>query len=299
MDNLVVLIKTFNNYMLLVKAIRKADEAHFIGNPGFTMLLVSLLSKVFLSKRNLYISLGDGQLFDKISARGLIQRLAVLLARSASCNTTVYSRKQKRDLIGISDYFESAVVEFPFIKVPKSPVHLERGCKYRILYMSHLSYFKGFDLVLSAFKMLRDSCDKFELVVCNSGIMGDVQLLSDLASLEDLYPGSIIIKGKVDPFVELASADIYLYPFKSLKGTFAFPFTFYESLAMGTPFLAMAHDGLSEIFGDQFFIDQTDNHLFISKLVDRITELRGVSDSEIVGLVGDGLQNIKDYYASQ
>ena len=60
------------------------------------------------------------------------------------------------------------------------------------------------------------------------------------------YVNNIIIKGKVNPYEELASANIYFYYFKRHSGTFAFPMSLYESLQVGTPVIGPNLDGVKE-----------------------------------------------------
>ena len=88
-----------------------------------------------------------------------------------------------------------------------------------------------------------------------------IKILSQLHYLKKKYVNNIIIKGKVNPYEELASANIYFYCFKRHSGTFAFPMSLYESLQVGTPVIGPNLDGVKEYFNTELLSSPTQSEI--------------------------------------
>ncbi len=123
-----------------------------------------------------------------------------------------------------------------------------------LLYMGHISYFKGVDIILDSYIILKNEIDNLNLIIANNMISGDPDLIEKVKKLKKRYPYNIIIKGIIDPEIELRKAWIYLYPFLKPGGTMAFALSLYESQQCGTPFIACDVGSNAEFFGKENLI---------------------------------------------
>lgn len=150
----------------------------------------------------------------------------------------------------------------PQLQIPTTP----KEKVPTVLYMGHLSKTKGFDSIIPAMERLMDENPSLRFVVANNMIQGDEFYINTIKQLNKDYPGQVIIKGVVDPLVELKKAWVYIYPFNTPMGTMAFPLSLYESEQCGTPFVACNISANAEFFDEKFLIEP-DN---VDQLYERI-----------------------------
>ncbi len=72
----------------------------------------------------------------------------------------------------------------------------------------------------------------------------------------------------MNPFDELSKSDLYYYCLKRHSNTFAFPFSLYESLQVGTPIIGPNLTGFKEFFDSRLLCSY--NKLKIIEFIDRI-----------------------------
>ena len=136
----------------------------------------------------------------------------------------VFSNYQKKNL-----KIDKTLIQLPILPNIKVDSTFKRSSNPSLLYMGHLSYFKGVDTIILAFKKLIKEIPDLTLIIANNSIRGDKELINEVSMLKKKYPANIIIKGIVDPIEELSRAWVYLYPFKDAIGTMAYALSLYEA----------------------------------------------------------------------
>lgn len=202
-----------------------------------------------LAKANYRIlTLTDGAMFgpNKHFFRKCI--LKICLIYFDECR--VYSKYQKYLLN--SKKIMIVKPHLPIIKIP------EGVCKNNfpsVLYMGHLSKEKGFDIIIPAMKRILHDYPNLIFTIANNDIKKDIYYFNEVKLLAKAYPEQVIIKGIIDPIVELVKAWVYIYPFISAMGTMAFALSLYESQQCGTPFVTCRVSANTEFFDDKYMIE--------------------------------------------
>jgi len=127
--------------------------------------------------------------------------------------------------------------------------NIEKYKEPTLLYMGHLSYFKGVDTLIEAYKILKNDIGNLNLIIANNMVRGDKKLLEEVQNLQQQFPENVSIKGVIDPIEELSKAWIYIYPFIKPGGTMSFALSLYESQQCNTPFIACDIGANAEFFG--------------------------------------------------
>ena len=233
----------------------KADTIHFITGS----ISVSLLIPTFwLGKKKLTLTDGDMFGYNRIRIRKLILPIISLIYNKI----IVYSKYQK----GRLKLSKKIFIEKPILPLIIVDPKFERTSKPSLLFMGHLSYFKGVDTIILAFKKLIIEIPDLTWVIANNGIRGDKKLIDEVLRLKKLYPDNIVIKGIVNPIEELSQAWIYLYPFKKAVGTMAFALSLYEAERCNTPYVACDVGANSEFFNPDYLIDVNDSEAMTKKI---------------------------------
>lgn len=241
----------------------RADRIHFItGSISIWLLLGSFWS----GKKKL--TLTDGDMFGY--NRKIIRRLIVKLLPLIYNNIVVYSKYQKARL----KLNEKVFIEKPLLPVIKIDPKITRSKRPSLLYMGHLSYFKGVDTIILSFKELIKDIPNLILVIANNSIRGDLELIEEVSRLKKLYPDNIVIKGIVNPIKELSTAWVYLYPFKEASGTMAFALSLYEAEQCNIPYVACDVGANKEFFNPNFLINVNDDKEMVKKIKYFINERR-------------------------
>lgn len=211
------------------------------------------------------LTLTDGDMFG--SKRRYFRKGIVPLLPFIFNKIIVFSDYQKKQL-----KIKSVLIETPLLPIIKVDSKIKRAERPTLLYMGHLSYFKGVDTIVHSFKKLILDIPNLVLIIANNSIRGDKELIDEVSSLKELYPDNIIIKGIVDPIEELATAWVYLYPFKEPLGTMAFALSLYEAEQCKTPYIACDIGANKEFFNPDFLINVNDNIEMTKKIKNFIDE---------------------------
>jgi glycosyltransferase involved in cell wall biosynthesis len=223
-----------------------------------TVSLWLLLSLFWIGKKKITLMDGDmlGYKYQKL--RLFFVKFLPLFFR----DIIVYSKYQKNKLkLG-----ESCSIEMPILPIINIESKIKRSTIPTLLYMGHLSYFKGVDTIILAFKKLIIEIPDLTWVIANNGIRGDKKLIDEVLGLKKLYPDNIVIKGIVNPIEELSRAWIYLYPFKRAIGTMSFALSLYEAERCNTPYVACDVGANSEFFNPDYLIDVNDSEAMTKKI---------------------------------
>ena len=227
--------------------VNKFESVKFIGNVGLSALLTGIFTW-----RNKEITLCDGGICSLVSSQRkltfFIKALPYLYSK-----VLVYTEHQKY----ILDQFSRKYSKITNLKMPKldNEIKLSNRDKYEsttLLYMSHMSEFKGINALFYVFEELKKDIPDLQLVLAINGVRSEPKMEEKLSLLKNKYKEDIIVKGKIDPYHELAKVHLYIYLFKKENGTFAFPLSLYESMQCGTAFLGPAISGVEEFFDDYF-----------------------------------------------
>ena len=135
-----------------------------------------------------------------------------------------------------------------------------------LLYMGHLSYFKGVDTIINSFKEIINEFPNLMLIIANNSVRGDEDLINEVANLKQTYPNNITIKGIVDPIKELSEAWVYLYPFKKAIGTMSFALSLYEAEICKTPYITCDVGANKELFNPDNIIGVNDSIAMSNKI---------------------------------
>ncbi len=234
--------------------LRSFNRIRYIGNIGISSILVGF----FTAFKENSMNITDGGIFStvhRVKLLCLLARVTPFLYREFN----IYTQHQLKILIGISSKYKNKLnITMPILDRGVHFQNTSKGKPPTILYMSHISEFKGFDTVLYIYENLKKELPDLKLIVANNGVMSDKVLLEKLHSYKTQYKDDIILKNKVDPYKELSQCSLYIYLFKKENGTFAFPLSLYESLLCGTPFLGPKLEGVNEFF-DDFFLSNPIN----------------------------------------
>jgi len=263
---------------------RSFDSVHYLGTVGIIALVIALMTR----SRPRTFTATDGAVFSTGPRAGARRLLARYFHRFYDEFRT-YTDHQRRLLLAVSPHYGSKLTAIrPILEEPILPAVAGRA-RSGILYIGHLSYFKGVDIVMEVFRRLVGEMPHLTLTIAANGLSYEGHLESEVKALAAAYPGRVLLKGKVNVYDELTRAGLLMYPIRSHAGTFAVPLSLCESLACGAPFLSSRLDGLSEYF-DDYFLCQPGN---IESFVDRARRLLSAS-SECRTRIQQNLQRIRE-----
>ena len=237
-----------------------ADKIHFITGS----ISIWVLMAIFF-KGEKKVTLTDGDMFGEkfIFLRRLISFFFPLVYNSI----IVFSHYQSKRL-----NVRNVIVERPLLPKIKVDSNISRSKSPTLLYMGHLSYFKGVDTILESFKILVKQIPEIILIIANNSIAGDYTLIEEVNNLKKKYPQNILTKGVVNPIEELSKAWVYLYPFKKPLGTMAFALSLYEAESCGVPYIACDVGANKEFFNKDYLIEKNDSSAMTKKIIQFINE---------------------------
>ncbi len=137
-----------------------------------------------------------------------------------------------------------------------------------LLFMSHLSEYKGIADVLDAFEKVKQNIPDLTLTICDSSIRQNRSYTQRIANLENK---GVTFKGKVDSQQELSKAWIYLYPVHGAQETFSIPLSLIEAIQVETPFICSDVGGISEFFPKEFLVPPQKPDELASKIMNLLT----------------------------
>lgn len=233
----------------------KTEIIHYVGPLGVRTVAMLLLSKY----RRAFVTIPEGNVLGSYCKSSFALITKIIKARISK--------------IFIFTDFQSAILQkyirpdriqkiAPYFEFEKKDA--TRSDKPRLLFMSHLSAFKGINEVIDAFVKLKEKYPDLELIIADSGVMK-----SDSKSREAARLPGVVWKKVVDPATELAKAWIYLYPIKTVRGTMAIPLSLLESAYCDTPFISTAIGAIPEYFPEKYLLDK----VTVGNLVESIDAL--------------------------
>jgi glycosyltransferase involved in cell wall biosynthesis len=231
-----------------------ADKIQFITGSVSIWLLFSFL---FRGKKT--VTLTDGNMFGEkfIKLRKVIVKLLPLLYDEI----IVYSNYQFNRL-----NIKKTIIKTPLLPSINIDSKIKRADIPTLLYMGHLSYFKGVDTIINSFKEIINEFPNLILIIANNSIRGDEDLINEVTTLKQTYPNNITFKGVVDPIKELSEAWVYLYPFKKAMGTMSFALSLYEAEICNVPYIACDVGANKEFFNSDNLISVNDSTAMSKKI---------------------------------
>ena len=237
-----------------------ANKIHFITGSVSIWILLGIF---FKGEKK--VTLTDGDMFGEkfIFIRRLISIFFPLIYKQI----IVFSDYQSKRL-----NINKVKIIKPLLPTIKVDLNVNRSKSPTLLYMGHLSFFKGVDTIIESFKVLIKEIPDIKLIIANNSISGDDILINEVYKLKETYPENIIVKGIVDPLKELSKAWVYLYPFKKAMGTMAFALSLYEAESCGTPYIACDVGANKEFFNNEYLIKVNDSKSMTKKIKQFIDE---------------------------
>lgn len=240
--------------------LRESDQIEFWGTTGLIALKVGMFSR---AGRKVFVATDGG-----VVSTGPKSRLRLMIAAQLATfyNELVVFTDYQRQILAsaIGRRNAAKIISARPIVEPTPTLRTERAGRPTLLYMGHLSRYKGVDLLVRLFEDLLPEWPDLKLVICHNGLVYDEQCDQLVRDAARKFPDGIEIKGKVNPFEELARAHILVHPTQQHSGTFAFPLALWEAMATGTPFISTRLEGLAEFFDEQFLVPKDDYDSLLS-----------------------------------
>ena len=236
--------------------LREADRVEYWGTTGLIALKIGMLSRA--GNKRLIVT--DGGVVST-GARANLRKLAASRLTSFYDEIDLFTDYQLKLLHKMlpSGYHRRINKIKPIVELVRRPA-IERAAEPTILYMGHLSRFKGVDLLLKLFEDLLPERPKLRLVLCHNGLTYDEECEREVRDLAGRFPEQVIVKGKINPYEQLARTHLLVHPIKQMEGTFAFPMALWEAVTTGTPFISTRFEGVAEFF-DESFLCPPDDYL--------------------------------------
>lgn len=239
---------------------RRSESVHYFGTIGLIALIVAMLMR----SRTRVFTATDGGVFSTGGRVGLRRWIGRWFHRCYH-QFLVYTEHQRDLLLAVSSHYSSRIEKARPILLEPPATPIQKAEQPTILYMGHLSRFKGVDIVMDVFRTLALDMPNLQLILASNGLNYRDNLEGQVRRLIDDYPSRVILKGKVDVFSEIGRSHLLIYPIREHSGTFALPLSLYESLCCGTPFLSSRLDGVAEFFDDYFLCGPGDTGQFVEK----------------------------------
>lgn len=276
-------IKVVPRYSLALMAryLRRFDRLHFFGSTG---LICWLLGRMMPQAERI-VTLTDGGVFSVGRFSRWRESLAHNVAGHYDALYTYTDFQRKRFLSRCPVPQSKMRSTRPILTLKSTSRNVQRTSHPSLLYMGHLSAFKGIDIVADLFRNLVPEFPDLTLTIAANGLDyggGGYHIVHDL---QGEFGEKIALKGKVDPREELCRCHLYLYPVRGHRGTFAFPLSLYESLQCGTPFLSSALPGFIEYFAKDMLCDPgnaTSFHSRAKEMLENPQAWRRFAENEFV-----------------
>lgn len=259
-DGIPIKLTTKWNLIRLGPWCRRSDSVHYFGTIGLIALIISMLMR----SRNRIFTATDGSVFSTGGRAGLRRWLGHWFHECYQ-QFQIYTDHQRELLVTLSPQYGAKLKKVRPILLEPPATPPQKTEHPTILYMGHLSRFKGVDIVMEVFRTLAPEMPDLKLVLASNGLTYDDNLDLDVRRLVDEYPSRVTLKGKVDIVTEIGRSHLLIYPIRSHSGTFAVPLSLYECLCCGTPFLSSRLSGVAEYFDDYFLCPPGDTDQFVKR----------------------------------
>tara|TARA_Y100000310_G_C20589446_1_gene767185 strand:- start:396 stop:1385 length:990 start_codon:yes stop_codon:yes gene_type:complete len=263
----------------------KTDILHYLSHPS--PLIVPLLMRAKAKKQVMTIFGGNLHGFWKRSWDRVVSRLV-----RKNVSLVMVQTKFQRELLKSTRLEKLPVTVLPPLipQVHRTTYPSERAS---LLFMSHLSPFKGVDEVLRAFVVLRRKFKNLQLVICDSGLVSNEYT----EKIERVNQRDIILKGKVDPIEELSKAWVYLYPIRQVQETFSVPLSFIESIQVGTPYVGSSIGGIPEYFHKDHLVEPRDVPSLVRK-IEHLLRFKSVEPVQKLMVNSETIRRLIDIYVA-
>ena len=231
-----------------------AEQIHFITGSVSIWLLMGMF---FNGEKR--ITLTDGDMLGEKNI--MLRRVMVKFLPKIYKEIIVYSNYQRNRL-----NIDRVVIKPPLLPIISIDSKIKKAVVPTLLYMGHLSYFKGVDTIINSFKEIINEFPNLILIIANNSVRGDEDLINEVTKLKQTYPNNLIIKGVVDPIKELSEAWVYLYPYKKAMGTMAFALSLYEAEICKIPYIACDVGANKEFFNSDNLISVNDSFAMSKKI---------------------------------
>lgn len=259
-EDIPIRLTTKRNLIRLGPWCRRSDHVTYFGTIGLIALIVATLMR----SRTRTFTATDGGVFSTGGRVGLRRWIGRWFHRRYQ-QFQIYTEHQRELLVALSPHYSSKLKKIRPILIEPPSTPSQKTKHPTILYMGHLSRFKGVDIVMEVFRALTDEMPRLSLILASNGLTYDDNMEPAVRRLVDEYPSRVRLKGKVDVFTEIGRSHLLIYPIRSHSGTFAVPLSLYESLCCGTPFLSSRLAGVAEYFDDYFLCTPGDTDQFVEK----------------------------------
>lgn len=259
-EGIPILLTTKWNLIRLGSWCRRSDNVTYFGTIGLMALIIATLMR----SRTRTFTATDGGVFSTGGRVGLRRWMARWFHRRYQ-QFQIYTEHQRELLVALSPHYGSKLKKIRPILIEPPATPLSKTEHPTILYMGHLSRFKGVDIVMEVFRALTDEMPRLSLILASNGLTYDDNMEPAVRRLVDEYPSRVTLKGKVEVFTEIGKAHLLIYPIRLHSGTFAVPLSLYECLCCGTPFLSSRLAGVAEYFDDYFLCTPGDAGQFVEK----------------------------------
>lgn len=259
-EDIPIRLTTKRNLVRLGPWCRRSDHVTYFGTIGLIALIIATLMR----SRTRTFTATDGGVFSTGGRVGLRRWMARWFHRHYQ-QFQIYTEHQRELLVALSPHYGSKLKKIRPILIEPPSTPSQKTEHPTILYMGHLSRFKGVDIVMEVFRALAREMPHLKLIFASNGLTYHDNLEREVHRLVDEYPSRVTLKGKVDVFAEIGKAHLLIYPIRSHSGTFAMPLSLYESLCCGTPFLSSRLAGVAEYFDDYFLCTPGDARQFVEK----------------------------------
>ncbi|MBI2573110.1 glycosyltransferase family 4 protein [Candidatus Woesearchaeota archaeon] len=234
------------------------DIMHYLSHPS--PLFLRLVQRVNAKKQ--ILTFFDG------NCNGFWQRLWTPLLLPSFQNRIdhiTYQTKYQQDVLEKTPFKDIAKTRIAPL-IPNYKRSASRSLVPSLLFMSHLSPYKGIQDVLDAFEKVRKNIPDLTLTICDSSIKTNTKYHRRIKRT-----AGITFKGKVDSQEELSKAWIYLYPVHGAQETFSVPISLIESIQVGTAFISTKVGGVAEYFPEKFLIDPQNPDQLAHKIMTLLT----------------------------
>ena len=259
-EGIPVRLSTKWNLIRLGPWCRRLNSVHYFGTIGLIALIIAMLMR----SRTRIFTATDGGVFSTGGRAGIRRWLGRWFHRCYQ-QYQVYTDYQRDLLTALSPHYKSRLKKVQPILIEPPTTPMQKTEHPTILYMGHLSRFKGVDIVMNVFRVLAREMPHLKLILASNGLIYDDNLEHSVSQLVDEYPSRVTLKGKVDIVNEIGQSHLLIYPIRSHSGTFAVPLSLYECLCCGTPFLSSRLAGVAEYFDDYFLCTPGDTNQFVEK----------------------------------
>jgi len=157
---------------------------------------------------------------------------------------------------------------YNFVEVEDYNIKKEKTDKFRILFLSTLTEFKGVFTFLNAIDILERKNNNYQYILCGSFSNKNKEEKMEIQNFVKEHKDKVILKGRVEGYAKaevFINADLYVFPTKNDS----FGITNLEAMQYGLPIITTKQGAISEYFSEPdngFFIKEDDAKSLAEKI---------------------------------